>query len=903
MSLERLRDALGRVAGLFRRSRLDREFEDEIASHIAMAADEYERRGVAPGEARRMALARFGGRDAAREAHRDARGLPMLDELLQDLRYTFRMLRRAPGFAAIAVASLALGIGLNTAIFSVVDGVLLRRAPVENLDRVMMVWETDRNTGTTREPASWPDFVDFRERSDTFAALAAVTAGERNLTPEGGEPTRLAALAVTSEFMPMLGLRPIAGRGFRPEEATAGGPNVVLISDAVWARAFNRDPGIVGRTLRLDDVPFEIVGVVPDASDFGVLQILGQAAYSRSFADRGVRVRVDVWAPLQATADTLPRSTHPIFVLGRLAPGATRESAQAELAAIAADLERDYPENAGRGVNLEPLDAVVFGPVRPALTVLWGAVGLVLLVACVNVANLLLARGTTRVREVAIRSALGSGAWRLARQFAVETTVLTLLAAGAGVIFAYAALAVLVAQAPPDIPRLDLIGIDLRVLAVTGGLSILVGLAFGLVPTLQALGVDPQTTLKGEAMRSAGGGRAAARAREVLVVAEMALAVVLVVGAGLLVRSFWALQQVDPGFEATGVLKAEYQLPPSRYPVDFRVFPNFAEQHRFTRALLDRAASLPGVSAASIAGNHPLDPGFTNSFDVVGREDEVLPEISVRRVTEKYFETVGLRLDRGRLLSDADAPDAPAVALLNRAAVKRLFGEQDPMGRQIAFWGARRTIVGIVADEHFHGIAEAPPIAIYVPLWQAPSANGAGVLLLRTDGDPTSLATAARGAVRGIDPGLAVFGVEPLAETVSRALGEQRFTMLLLGLFAAMALVLAAIGVHGVLSYSVARRTPEIGIRMALGAEPGGVRRLIVGEGLTLAAIGIVLGLASALAFTRLLPSLLYGVSPTDPVTFVAVALVLAAIALAASAAPAWRATRISPMVAMRTEA
>jgi predicted permease len=901
MAFEGVRELMARIAASVRRRRREQDFEDEMAAHLALAADEDERRGVPADEARRRAQARFGGRDSAREAHRDARGLPWIEPAWLDVRYGARMLRRTPGFTAIAAASLALGIGLNTAIFSVVDGVMLRRAPVDDLDALAVVWETDRNSGTTREPASWPDYEDFRRGTATFSDLEAVLAVERNLTPAKGDPLRLAAVGVTAGFLPTLGVRPLTGRGFLPEETVAGGPFVVLIGESLWAREFNRSTAAIGQTVRLDDVAYEIVGVMPDASDFGVLQILGQAAYSRSFADRGTRVRVDAWLPLQATAESLPRSTHPIFVIGRLAPGATMDAAQAELAAVAGDLERAYPENASRGVFVEPLADVVFAPVRPALLALWGAVGLVLLVACVNVASLLLARGTTRSREVAVRVALGAGAGRLARQFVIETTILSLAAAALGAALAYVALGTIVALAPPEIPRLDEVAIDLRVLAVTAALAIAVGLAFGLVPTLQARYVDPQSTLKGET-RTATGGRRAARVRQALVVVELALAVVLVAGAALLIRSLWALGQVDTGFHTSGVLKAEYQLPPSRYPVDFRVFPNFAEQHAFTTELLARAAALPGVRFAAVAGNHPLDPGFTNSFAIVGREDENFPEISVRRVTGGYLETVGLGLVQGRALTDGDGPSAPPVALVNETAARRLFGERSPLGAQIRFWGASRTIVGVVRDERLHGIAEAPPTAVYAPLWQAPSANGAGVLLLATEGSPAALASSARIAIRGVDSALAVFAVEPLDETLSRSLGERRFAMLLLGLFAALALGLAALGVHGVLSYGVARRTPEIGIRVALGAEPGGVRTLIVREGLGLAVAGVALGLAGAAALTRSLQSLLYGVSPTDPVTLAGAALALGLVAAAASLWPAWRATRIDPIAAIRAE-
>lgn len=650
--------------------------------------------------------------------------------MLHDLRLALRMLLKHPGFALVVIVTLALGIGANTAIFSVVDGVLLRRAPVKDLDRLVMVWETDRHSSTTREPASVPDYLDFRARSRSLATLVALMGDEVNLAPPGAEPVRLAALRVTHEFLPMLGIAPLVGRSFTEEEDRAQGPRVALISESLWTRSFGRDPDIV------------------------------------------------------------------------------------------------------------------------------------------------------------------------------ESAVLTLMAAAVGVGLAFAGLRALLAIAPADVPRLASVTIDLRVLGATLGVSVLIGLAFGMIPTLQARRVDLQTALKTEGAWPASSRRERSRLRAPLVVAELALAVVLVVGAGLLIKSFWRLLQVDPGFRAAGVLKAEYQLPAARYPVDFRVWPNFKEMHAFTDALVGRAAALPGVESVAIAGNHPLDPGFTNSFSVVGREAEARtwPEISVRRVTPGYFRTVGLSLVRGRLLSDADRTTAAAVLLVNEAAARRFFPDRDPIGARIAFWGAARTIVGVVANEKFHGLSEAPPLAVYLPLAQAPSATGAGVLLVRTSGDPAAFASAARAAIREIDPALAVFGVEPLDRTLAQSLSQRRFTMLLVGLFASVALALAVVGVHGVLSYGVTERTREIGIRMALGAHPARVLGLVVGQGLVLVLAGLAIGLAGAFALTRLLASLLFGVTPTDPATFAAVAGVLALVALAASYLPARRASRVDPLLALRHE-
>jgi putative ABC transport system permease protein len=823
--------------------------------------------------------------------------------MLQDLRYAVRSFLKTPALTAVILLTLALGIGANTAIFSVIDAVLLRPSPLANIEQLAMVWETDRNTSTTREPASFPDYLDFKARSRSFEGLAALMADELNLTLDKGDPVRLPVLRVSAGMLPMLGLQPLAGRTFIADEDRPGGAAVALISESLWERSFGRDPAAVGQTLRLDDRPTVIVGIMPDGADFGVLQILSAAAYSRGFADRGLQTQVDVWAPLQGDPQQLPRSTHPIFVLGRLASGATVVSAQTEMTGIAADLEKAYPVNVARGVHVEPLSNVVFGPVRPALYILLAAVALVLLVACVNVANLLLARAAARAHEAAVRCALGATQARIARQALAETLLLTLAASALGVGLAYAGVRGLVAVAPPDVPRLSLATINLPVLATTLGVAVLVGIVFGLIPMLQARRLDLQSSLTdGSPRGSAGPGRA--RLRSALVVAELTFAVVLVSGAGLLIRSFWSLQRVNPGFDTAGVLKAEYQLPAARYPVDFRKWPDFKEQHAFNAALLQRAAALPGVESAAIAGNHPLDPGFTNSFTVVGREAEAQtwPEISIRRVSPEYFRTVGLGLVRGRFFRDSDNTAAAPVALINAAAARRFFPDREPIGGQIRYWGASRTIVGVVADEKFQGLTGAAPIAAYAPLAQAPSANGAGVLLVRTGGDPTALTIAVTRAIHDVDRGLAVFGVEPMHVTLSRSIGQRRFTTLLLTLLATVALLLAAVGIHGVLSYGVSQRRREIGIRMALGARASDMIGLIVREGLRLAAVGLALGLAGAFGLTRFLTTQLFGVTPTDPATFAGVAALLAFVAVAATAVPARRAAAVDPLVTLRSE-
>ena len=817
-----------------------------------------------------------------------------------DLREAARGLFASPGFTAGAVLTLALGIGANTAIFSVVNGVLLRPAPVDGLEHLVMVWETDRGSQTTREPGSLPDYLDYKAQTRTLESIGALVAGEVNLTPPGGEPARLAGVRVTDTLLPLLGVTPVAGRRFTAEDDRPGSAPVVLLSASLWQRLFNRSPAAIGQTLSLNEELHTIVGVVPDAADFGVLQMLSAAAYGRAFADRGEGTRADLWVPLRGDPRVLPRSTHPIMMVGRLARGIAPAAAQEELAALAADLERRYPENTNRGVHVEALSDVVFGPIRPTLYLLLSAVALVLLVACVNVTSLLLARGAARAQEIAVRRALGATRWHITRHFLAESLLLTLLAAGAGVGLAYVSLAVLVSLAPAGVPRLSLVTIDTTVLFVTLGISLLVALIFGLVPSLQAGGVDILSTLKAGGTRGAVAGGSVGR--RILVVAELAFAVMLLAGAGLLVRSFWNLLQQDPGFRVDGVLKAEYQLPATRYPVDMRAWPDFPEQRAFTDAVIARAEALPGVVAAAAAGNHPLDRGFTNSFGIVGRQApaEGWPELSIRRVTSGYFRTVGLSLADGRLLTAGDTTRATPVVVVNEAAVRRLFPDGRALGGAIRLYGSARTIVGIVGDERLHGIGEPAPIAAYLPLAQAPSTNGAGVLLVRTESDATALVGPVTAVIHERDPALAVFGIEPLAATVSRSLAERRFAVVLLVSFAGVALLLGAVGVYGMLSYDLLRRRGEIGIRLALGARPSGILRLVLGQSIRLAALAVMLGVMGALALSRFLSALLFGVSPQDPLTLAAVAGLLTLVALTATAIPAWRAARTDAAVVLR---
>jgi len=893
----------------------DEDIVEELAQHLAERFDEHVARGITSDRALELAVAELAEpATLARALRQSARprsiapvppiigGTPsMWNDFVHDLKYGARVLLRSRGFAMAAVLTLAIGIGATTAIFSVVNAVLLRPVPFSEIDRLAMVWETDRNTGTVREPASLPDVIDLRERSRQFASFAAFAPSERTITPSDGEPMRVPVLFGTHELLPLLGITPARGRTFTSEEDVPGGPNLALISDRLWDRQFQRAPDILGKTIRLNDVETTIIGVVPADADFGTMQILRAAAYGRGFADRDLRSRVDIWLPLRGDLRVLVRDTHPLIVLGRLAPGASIASAQAELTGIMADLEAAYPSNAARGAFIEGLSDVVFARVRGTLWVLLAAVGFVLLIACVNVANLLRARGTARLREVAVRTALGAPLRRLVRQFAAENLVLTAVATVLGVAIAIAGLRFLVTLAPADIPRITDVRVDGLVLAVAVGLAIVTGLAFGVVPAIQARRVDLQGALKADDSRGATAGRERSLLRSALVVAEVALAVVLLVGAGLLVKSAWRLAQVDTGYRADGVVKAEFQLPASRYPTNAG-WPDFVQVHRFNDELLRRVSGIPGVRASAIVGNHPVDPGSQNSWRVVGREAEGQnwPEVPIRRVSSGYFETVDLPFRSGRAFEQRDGPTDPAVSIINETLARRFFDGREPIGQQIRLWGAARTIVGVVKDERINGLSREAPPAIYLPYRQAPSFNGAEALLVRVTGATSTLGTSLRAAVRQIDPQLAVFGVQPLSAAVGESVAQQRFVMLLLIAFAAVAVILAAIGIHGVLSYTVAQRRHELGIRVALGATPERVTSLVMGQGLRLTVAGLLIGVVAALALTRVLSTQLYGVSTTDLTAFAAVLPVLGGVALLATWLPARRAVRLDPLDAMR---
>ncbi|MCI0432738.1 MAG: ABC transporter permease [Gemmatimonadetes bacterium] len=869
-----------------------RSVDEELRFHLEMRARELEAGGLDAEEARAKAVQEFGDVARARRLlmgpaaglERSSRRRQWRDELRQDVRYGWRQLLARPSFSVIAIVTLAVGIGAAVAIFSVVNGVLLRPLPWAEPERLVIVWENDRVSGTVREPASVPDFYDFRDRNRVFADIGMFTSVEQNLTEGGAEPVRVKVAAVSAQIMTILGVTPLFGRAFEPGEDRPGGPRVVMLTASFWRDRFGGERTVLSRSVMLDDSLYTIVGVLPAGVEFP------DAA-------------THVWIPAQLGPTSIPRATHPVTLLARLRPGIELSTAQADMTRIASELEEEYPQsNTARGAFVEPLEEVVFGSIRPALYVLLGAAGLLLVIACANVASLLLARGMARGREVAVRATLGAGGARLTRQFVVESLLLSLVAALAGVVIARLGLNGLLAMLPADLPRAREVGVDGTVLGLAVVIAAAVGIVFGLVPAWQARRVDLQGALKSESDRSGTPGRSRQVARSTLVVMEVAISVMLVVAAGLLVRTVSALRDVDPGFRAEGVLRMEFQLPVSRYPRDFATFPDWPRTHALYAAFQTELEQAPGVESFGLAAHHPLNPGFTNSFLIIGREDEygTQPEIYVRAVSPGYFPTLEVELLDGRLLSEDDRTEAPNAAVINEAALRRFFPDGRAVGRQLQWWGITREIVGVVGNERFRGLSVETPPAVYVPLAQAPMNSGS--LLVRTSGSPRAAAAGVRAAVRAADPELAVFDIATLDETITRSIARERSTMLLLGVFATVALFLALIGVHGVLGYAVAQRRRELGVRLAIGAKRADLLRMVLGQGMRLAVLGVLIGLAGALAGSRLLATLLFGVTTTDLLTFVVAPAFIVLVAGFASWLPARHATSIDPAIALRTD-
>jgi putative ABC transport system permease protein len=804
----------------------------------------------------------------------------------QDIRYAVRKLSRTPGFTAIAAFTLALAIGATTAIFSVIDGVLLKPLPFRDPERVVRV--TNIRDGN-RQPSSVPDFLDIRSQSKSFSSLAAIDAQAMNLTG-GSEPERVQAARVGATFWNLLGVTPALGRGFAPNEDTQAAGRTVVLSDGLWKRRFGQDPRIVGKTIALDGNSYTVIGVAP-------------ARFS--FPDRP-----EVWIPLVFSSDDVNpegRGSHWMGIIGRLAPNVTVAQATSELATITRRLEQQYPEsNTGMSGAVIPMQEYMVGDVRPALYVMLGAVAFVLLIACANVANLLLVRAASRESEMAVRTALGAGAWRIVRQLVIESVLLALIGGVFGTLLALWGVDLLLAMAPNGLPRINEVSVNGSVLLFTAGVTAATGVLFGLFPALHAARANVSGVLK-DGMRGSSGGVASRRARNTLVMAEMALAVVLLVGAGLLIRSFGKLLAVDPGFRAERVVTFAISAPDTKYR-------EYAQRRELVSNLIERMKRVPGVQGAAIVTGLPLSNiMMRTSAHIVGTPQERPAErkgTDVAMVTPGYFTTMGIPLVAGRDFTDRDGSGAPVVSIVNQEFVKRYFPNENPIGKRIALGWDQDTastggnmilggeIVGVVANVKRRGLSQEVYPETYASYMQ-PTFSSFSVVV-RSTADPSTVMAAIRAQVRELDRDLPLSELRQLKELVSASVSRPRFYTTILGVFASIALILAAVGIYGVISYAVSLRTRERGIRIALGATGRQVSGLVLQQGVALAIAGVLIGGAGAYWLTRLLSRLLFGVSATDPLTFAAVAALLTAIAAIASFVPARRAAKVDPLLAMR---
>ncbi|REJ73820.1 MAG: hypothetical protein DWQ36_08610 [Acidobacteria bacterium] len=883
--------------------------DDELSFHIEERAAELEREGMDAAAAGAEARRRFGAVEAVRaqclelsqqgrvKAHRRDRWLGVVS----DLRTAARSLRRDWRYSVTVVVALALGLGGVWAIGGLVYEVLVRPLPFADPQRLVIVWQNDRATGTRREPASYPDYLDLAERSRTLEALAAYSTAEANFGFAGGEPRRVQIARTSHEMLRVLGREPLRGRAFSAEEASPAGASVALLSERFWNELWDGDVGVLGETVRIDEQPAEVIGVVP-----ADLEIPGRD--------------VDIWLPLQADETSAPRYRHGTSIVARLAPDVPLAAAQEEASAIHRALEQEYPQtNQDRGAFVEPVVDVLRGEVRPTLLTLMAAGCLVLVLVCANVGNLLLLRMRRLAAELDLRTALGATRGRLGLRFAAESAMLMALAGVLGwVVAMLSRRAVLGLSEVPELGSLALLTHDAGGLATwrlaAVGLLCLVGVVFALLPWARLRSNSALAALHGSRVR--GGERRRARPlRRLLVATQIGLALPLVCGAAALSYSLDKLRALDPGFDASAVVRMSYSLPNARYPRDFASFPHWAEVNDFNRRLLEQVRALPGVEAAGLTSHHPLESGFTNSFLVVGRaaDDPVhsLGEIRLRMVSPGYFETNRTRLLSGRWFDERDTVEQPAVALLGEVAAQRLFPEGDAIGQRIAFWGIERTVVGVVADERVDGLDADAPFAMYVNLLQAPQ-TGSVTLMVRAEtgagGERSeleaavALVTPVREIVRRLDPSLALYDVATMSGTVARSLAQRRLALVLFGAFSLLALVLAAMGIYTVLSAMARERRQELGVRLALGASPRRLLTEVVSRGLRLGVAGVLLGALLSFALLRSLDTLLYQVEPLDPRLLGGAILAVLALTVAASWIPARRAAGTDPARTLTVE-
>jgi putative ABC transport system permease protein len=870
--LNRLMTAL---RALLRRSEVERELDEELRHHIDQQTEQNIRLGMDPKEARYAARKAFGGVEQAKERSRDLRGIRWIEELGRDLRYGARMLVKNPGFTLVAVITLALGIGANTAIFSMISAVLLRPLPYPEPDRLVIVWEKliKENSNNVVSPA---DFRDWRERNRVFENIAAQSGASVDLT-EGSEPERIRAAAVSPSYFDVLGVKPMLGRSFLPEEELPAAANVVIINHSLWQRRFGADRSIIGRTISLSGASFEVIGVLPSSSVFSE--------------------ETELWVPLKISRDRLG---HSLRVLARIKPGITLQQARADMERVGAELMREYPaENNNHTTFVRPLHEELVsgesGDIRRQLLILFAAVGLVLAVACANVANLQLIRAAARRKEIAIRAALGARPRHIARQLLSESMMLAALGGAAGTLLAVWGIEALTALMPQNVMQLNGARLDRNVLCFT----LVISLGSGVLSAIGALRQATKPDLN-DAIREGGSGPGVTsqRARSLVVVAEIALAVVLLIGAGLMIRTLWKLQNVQPGFDPQNVLSAEISLPYARYrePQQIAIF---------YRQLIENVRALPGVDGAGAISTLPLRAGGQTSIAIEGRAEmtnvppQARPRIKDRVVTPDYFQTMRIRLISGRLLTWKDDNAASPVVLINQTAAQRYWPGENPLGQRVEINRRWWEVVGIVGDAKGERLDKDANPEAYFGWAQSPWRGG--TLVVR-GANAAGLASAIRSKVQELDKQLPISKVRTLEDIVEGSIATPRTYTLLLALFAGIALTLAAVGIYGVISYSIAQCTREFGIRIALGAQARDLLKLVVAHGMVLVSIGIALGLVASFALTRLVKSLLYGVGATDAMTFTSSAFLFTLVALLACWLPARRATKVDPLVSLRSE-
>jgi predicted permease len=866
------------------------DLETELAFHLDMRVDALVALGHLPDAARAQAMREFGDIDDARryigavdsDTEAAQRRSEYMRDLWQDVVYAARKLRAAPAFTAAAIVTLALGIGANTAIFSVVDHVLLQAPPFPQANRLVRVRFTQQGHGDAATPM---DIVDYPTQAKDFVGFSIVDSWTANVVLESGDAERVQGVQVGANLFDLLRIKPLHGRFFREGEDKTGAAPVVVLSEQLWRRDFGGDERVIGKTVRINARPFTVIGIVP--------------------AEQRYPFTAEVWTPRVFTTQELSddsRGARWMSVLGRVKDDVSVDAANSEVRLISQSMEHRFPEMyRERRAQILNVQEYTVGDLKKPLYIILAAVVLVLLIACANVANLLLVRASARETEMAIRSALGAGRGRLVRQLMTESVMLSVVGATIGIGLAKIGMTVLLAHVPPGLLLVQKASIDGRTLAATTLAALVAGLVFGSLPAMQVAGRGVADALRSGG-RGSQGKAITSRAKRAIVVGELALAVTLLSGAGLLLRSFNRLVSVDPGFRTEGVLSMKMTLPQSKY--------DSTGDRIFVRQLLERAAAVPGAGSVAMTNYVPLDGGgYGFTFNVRGRtyareSDE--PDAEVRQVTPAFFNTMGIPVVQGRGIQDGDAPGAPTVYLVNQAFVRRFFPNENPIGQFIKLgWGGDPNepyceIVGVVGDVHGEGLEDAPLPTVYASLAQHPFSSLA--LLVRTSASPASLATSLRSIVRDLDREVPVFSVQTMAERVASSVGRQRFYTTLVALFAAVALVLAAVGLYGVIAYAVSQRTHELGIRVALGATTQRISAMVIREGLALTALGAGLGIVAALAAGSVVASLLFGVTPRDPITLVGVVVVLAAVAMLASWLPARRAARVDPLVAMRGE-